>query len=60
MSPVRDARPALWLRVLQFPLVRLTLLGSSGQGMAALGLALYFGLVRLIDRRRVRERPRPG
>lgn len=85
MSPAHDARPALWLRVLQFPLVRLILLGgtlflmmgvsngfrlnlsaepllalAAAAGMATLGLAVYFGLVRLIERRPVSELALPG
>ena len=73
------AKP-LWLRVLQFPLVRLALLGpafflligisngfrqqfaatpvkalGAAVGMALLGLAIYWGLVRLIEQRPVRE-----
>ena len=45
-----------WLSLLSLAGLTVLLLAVP----AALGLALYFGLVRLIDRRRVRERPRPG
>ena len=80
----RTARP-LWLRILQFPLVRLAILGpvfflligiangfrqkfaaaplsalGAAVGMALLGLAIYWVIVRLIEQRPVRELSRPG
>ena len=85
MSSTSDPATALWLRILQFPLTRLLLLGGSlllmlamtngyksqlsdsplaalavTLGMTALGLALYVGFVRLVERRSVSELALPG
>jgi membrane protease YdiL (CAAX protease family) len=74
------ARAPLWLRILQFPLVRLALLGATfflligisngfmfqfaasplvslalAAGMAAVGLAVYYAFVRLVEQRQVDE-----
>lgn len=81
MDDHSEHRPPLWLRLLQYPLVRIFLLGpllfliagiSNGLWghtfadrplmaiamaalMAALGLAVYSGFVRLVEQRPVRE-----
>lgn len=80
MNENSDPKPALWLRIAQFPVTRLILLGgilflmmgfSNGlmmkfkttpltsivvaAGMVTLGLAVYVGFVRLIERRRASE-----
>ncbi|WP_270934487.1 CPBP family intramembrane glutamic endopeptidase [Falsiroseomonas oryzae] len=85
MNSITDPKPALWLRIAQFPLTRLILLGglifymlgqsnaymseASGSpmaaigvaaGMTALGLAVYAGFVRLVERRPVSELALPG
>lgn len=79
------SKPPLWLRLVQFPLIRLVLLGgllfvmmaqsnsfmaqfaavplmaiAVAAAMAALGLGVYFGFVRLVERRPVRELALPG
>lgn len=76
---MEQSRP-VWLRVLQFPLVRLALLGSlfflligisngfmsqfvatpqkalaAAMGMAAIGLLIYAGFVRLVEQRPLHE-----
>ena len=85
MMEQTNPKPPLWLRVLQFPLVRLLLLGpvlfllvgiSNGfwgytlpiaadrlamaAVMAALGFAVYFVFVRLIEQRPVHELALPA
>lgn len=85
MNDVTHPKPALWLRVVQFPLVRLVLLGGAmfemliysntfmeqlaGRPLAAagvvvlwgaLGLAVYAGFVRFVERRKVSELAVPG
>jgi membrane protease YdiL (CAAX protease family) len=85
MSRPADQKPALWLRVAQFPLVRLIVLGGVifqmlglsnafmseasaspmaaigvAAGMTTLGLAVYVGLVRLIESRPASELSLPG
>jgi uncharacterized protein len=80
MSKISNSKPVLWLRIAQFPVARLILLGgalflmmgvsngfmfqfsatplvsvATAATMAALGLALYAGFVRFIERRPVRE-----
>lgn len=80
-----SARKPMWLRIVQFPLLRLAvfgtvmfyMLGTSNKfigetagnpllqiavviGWSAVGLAVYIGLVRLIERRPVTELALPG
>lgn len=86
MATNTEPKPPIILRVLQFPLIRLVLLGgalfllmgisngfvfdrfagapwkalASAAAMAALGLAVYAGFVRCVERRPVKELSVPG
>lgn len=85
MSKIYNSKPALWLRIAQFPVVRLLLLGgalflimgvsngfmfqfsatplvslAAAATMAALGLVVYAGFVRFIERRPVSELSLPS
>ena len=85
MTKISNSKPALWLRIAQFPLTRLILLGgvlflmmgisngfmqnfsatpliavATAAGMGTLGLAMYVGFVRFIERRPVSELSLPG
>ena len=85
MDAISRAKPPLWLRIAQFPLTRLLLLGgvlflmlaqsntfmatvsasplaslAVAAAMTALGLAVYVGFVRFVERRPVSELALPG